>query len=166
MPAQLLQNRADIRQAERELAAAGLDVRVARARFYPSLNLTAGVGYEAFNTRYLFNSPESLIYSVGGDLVAPLINKKAIQADYLTANAEQLQAVYDYQQTVLNAFTEVINRLSKVENYGKSIEIKKQQFASLEASVDSATKLFQNARAEYMEVLLRPARPAWKPGWS
>ena len=41
-----------------------------------------------------------------------------------------------------------------MENYGKSIEIKKQQLESLEASVDSATKLFQNARAEYMDVLL------------
>lgn len=154
VPAQLLQNRADIRQAERELAAAGLDIKVARANFYPSLNISAGVGYQAFNTRYLFNSPESLIYNVGGDLVAPLINKKAIQADYMTANAMQLQAVYNYQRVILNAFTEVINRMSKVDNYGKSIEIKKQQLQSLEASVDNATKLFQNARAEYVDVLL------------
>lgn len=154
VPAQLLQNRADIRQAERELAAAGLDIKVARARFYPSLNLTAGFGYEAFNPRYLFMGPESMIYNVGGDLVAPLINKKAIQADYLTANSLQLQRVYEYQRVVLNAFVEVSNRLSKVDNYGKSIEVKKQQLVSLEASVDSATKLFQNARAEYMEVLL------------
>jgi NodT family efflux transporter outer membrane factor (OMF) lipoprotein len=153
VPAQLLMNRADIRQAERELEAAGLDVRVARAQFYPSLNLRAGVGYRAFNTRYLFTSPESLVYNAGGDLVAPLINKKAIQADYLTANAMQLQAVYEYQRTILNAFTEVINRLAKVENYGQSIEIKRLQLESLEASVDNATKLFQNARAEYMDVL-------------
>ena len=154
VPAQLLQNRADIRQAEQELAAAGLDIKVARARFYPSLNLSAGFGYEAFNPRYLFTAPESMIYGVGGDLVAPLINKKAIQADYMTANSLQLQKVYEYQRVVLNAFTEVINRLSKVDNYGKSIEIKKQQLQSLGASVDSATQLFQNARAEYMEVLL------------
>lgn len=154
VPAELLQNRADIRQAERELAAAGLDVRVARARFYPSLNISAGFGYEAFNTRYLFMGPESMIYNVGGDLLAPLINKKAIQADYMTANAMQLQRVYEYQRIVLNAFVEVINRLSKVDNYTKSIEIKKQQLASLEASVDNATQLFQNARTEYVEVLL------------
>ncbi|OYP34612.1 hypothetical protein CGZ80_14230 [Rhodopirellula sp. MGV] len=153
IPSQLLRNRADIRQAERELAAAGLDVKSARARFYPTLALNAGVGYQAFNTKYIFNSPESLIYNVAGDLVAPLINKKAIRADYLSANATQLQKVYDYQRTVLNAFTEVINWMAKVDNYGKSIEIKKQQLASLESSVDNATKLFQNARAEYMEVL-------------
>ncbi len=154
VPAQLLQNRADIRQAERELEAAGLDIRVARARFYPSLNISAGFGYEAFNPRYLFTAPESMIYNVGGDLIMPLINKKAIQADYMTANAVQLQKVYEYQRVVLNAFVEVINRLSKVDNYGKSIEIKKQQLQSLEASVENATLLFQNAHGEYIEVLL------------
>ncbi len=154
VPAQLLHNRADIRQAERELAAAGLNVKVARARFYPTLDLSAGVGYQAFNPQYLFTTPASLIYGVAGDLVAPLINKKAIKADYLSANAAQLQKLYDYQRTILNAYTEVVNRMSKVENYGQSIKVKKLQLAALDASVDSATKLFQNARVEYVDVLL------------
>ena len=154
VPSELLRNRADIRQAERELQAAGLDVRVARARFYPSLIINAGVGYNAFDARYLFSTPESLIYNLAGDVVAPVINRNAIKADYSNANAEQLKAVYNYQRTVLNAFTEVINRMAKVDNYGRSLEIKRQQLESLEASVDVATKLFQNARAEYVEVLL------------
>jgi multidrug efflux system outer membrane protein len=47
----------------------------------------------------------------------------------------------------------VINRVSMVQNYTKSIEFRKQQLQSLEASVDAATKLFQAARAEYIEVL-------------
>ena len=153
VPSELLQNRPDIRQAERELAATGLDVRVARASFYPKLTITSGVGYEAFNTRYLFFTPESLIYGVAGNMVAPLINKTAIRADYLNANAKQLQSLYAYQRTILNAFTEVINRVSKVQNYGESIELKKQQLASLEAAVDVANKLFQNARVEYIDVL-------------
>lgn len=163
VPSQLLQNRPDIRQAERELAAAGLDVRVARARFYPSLIITGEVGYEAFNPRYLFFTPESLIGSVAGNLIAPVINRAAIKADYLSANARQLQAVVKYQQVILNAFTEVINRISMVENYGKSIDIKKLQLESLEASVDTANKLFMAARVEYLDVLfaqrdLRDAR--------
>jgi NodT family efflux transporter outer membrane factor (OMF) lipoprotein len=163
VPADLLQNRPDVRQAERELAAAGLDVKVARARFYPRLNITSGVGWEAFNTKYLFTTPESLIYYVAGDLVAPLINKRAIQADYMNANAKQLQAVYNYTRVVLNAFTEVINRVTKVQNYTRSIEIKVQQLDALEASVDVATKLFENAQVEYIDVLfaqrdLRDAR--------
>ena len=153
VPSQLLLNRPDIRQAERDLQAAGLDVRVARANFYPRLTITSGVGYEAFNAKYLFFTPESLIYGVAGGLVAPLINKRAIQADYLTANAKQLQAIYEYQRVTLNAFTEVVNRVSKVQNYSRSIELKKQQLDSLESAVDVASKLFQNARVEYMDVL-------------
>ncbi|MCA9139818.1 MAG: TolC family protein, partial [Planctomycetales bacterium] len=154
VPSQLLQNRADIRQAEREVAAAGLDVKVARARFYPSLTLTGGLGWNAFSTGYLFRTPESLVYGLAGELVGPLINKRAIKADYWTANAVQLQSIYEYQKTVLQAHVEVVNHISKVENYRRSIEIKKQQLKSLEASVDSATKLFDGGRAEYVEVLL------------
>ncbi len=157
VPAQLLQNRPDIRQAEREIAAAGLDVKVARKRFYPVMTITSGVGYEAFNLRYLFITPEALVANVAGQLAGPLINFKAIKADYLGANARQLQTVYNYQRVIINAVTEVINRMSKVQNYLNSIKIKKQQVKSLEASVVAATSLFQNPRGDtridYLDVL-------------
>jgi NodT family efflux transporter outer membrane factor (OMF) lipoprotein len=158
VPAQLLQNRPDIRQAERELAAAGLDVKVARKRFLPVLTVTGGVGYSAFNPRYLFLTPEALIGNVAGGLVGPLINFTAIKADYLTATARQLQSVYNYQRVIINAVTEVINRINKVENFRKSIEIKKQQVAALAASVVAATNLYMSPRAgvdiDYLDVLL------------
>ncbi|MFO1066359.1 MAG: TolC family protein [Pirellulales bacterium] len=154
VPSQLLQNRADIREAERELSAAGLEVSVARARFYPSLVMSAGVGYEAFNTRYLFSSPESLIYNAAGELVAPLINRRAIRADYMTANAEQLQAVYSYQRTILNAFTEVINYMTAVRNYSEAIELKKKQLTALQTSVSIANDMFMTGRTTYIDVLL------------
>jgi hypothetical protein len=98
-------------------------------------------------------TPQSLIYNVAGDLVAPLINKTAIQAEYKNANAKELQALYNYQRVTLNAFTEVTNRVSMVQNYTKSIEIKKQQLAALEASVDVASKLYLQAGSNYMDVL-------------
>src|SRR6185312_8631354 len=63
VPAQLLLNRPDVRQAERELEAAGLDVKVARSHFFPRLDVNAGVGYEAFNPKYLFTTPEALMYN-------------------------------------------------------------------------------------------------------
>lgn len=152
LPAQLLLNRPDVRRAERELAAAGLEVEAARAEFLPRLDISGGVGYEAFNPKYLFR-PDALVANAAGGLVAPLVNTTAIRAAYLTANARQLQALYDYQRTVLTAFTEVVNSVSRAENYRKSIELRKLQLQALEASVDSATKLFQNARAEYTDVL-------------
>jgi NodT family efflux transporter outer membrane factor (OMF) lipoprotein len=153
VPAQLLLYRPDVRQAERELAAAGLDVLVARARFFPRVDLTGGIGYRAFNPKYLFD-PEALIANAAGELTAPVINRAAIRAEYLTANARQLQSVYNYQRVILTAVTEVVNRLSAVENYGASIAIKRQQLQALETAVDVAGKLFQAARAEYIEVLI------------
>lgn len=159
VPAQLLLNRRDIRAAELELSASGLDVSVARADFFPKLDITAGVGFEAFNPKFLFD-PEAFIANAAGELVTPLINKKAIQANYLSANARQLQAVYNYQRTVLNAFTEVVNSMAKVQNYRRSVEIKQQQVKALEESVNVARNLFNApiaeafARVEYVDVLL------------
>ena len=153
LPSELLDNRPDIRQAAREVEAAGLDIKVARARFYPTLMINAAAGYQAFNPKYLLNTPEAIAANVAGDLVAPLINKKAIKAEYMSANARQLQAIYNYQKVILNAYTEVVNKLAMVDNYSRSIEIKKKQILALETSVDVASKLFQNARAEYIDVL-------------
>ena len=104
-----------------------------------------------------------MIGDIAGGLVGPLVNKRAIRAQYLTANARQLQAIYNYQRVILEAFTQVINRMTMVENYSKSIEIKKQQLKTLEAAVEFADDLFQNARIEYIDVLfaqrdLRDAR--------
>lgn len=154
IPAQLLDNRPDIRQAELELAAAKIDIKVAKADFYPKLEISAGIGYNAFNPSYLFTSPQSLIYSLAGELAAPLINRNAIKARYLTANAKQIQAIYDYEQTILNAYIEVANQLSNIDNLENSYQLKTQQVAALTESIDISNDLFKNARADYMEVLL------------
>ncbi|TRZ46221.1 TolC family protein [Robertkochia solimangrovi] len=154
IPSQLLENRPDIRQAELELAASKLDVKVAKARFYPSLGISAGIGYQAFNPKYLLNTPESLLYSIAGDLTAPLINRNEIKATYISANAKQVQAVYNYEQTILNAYVEVANQLSRIGNLEKSYELKSKEVDALTQSIDISSTLFRSARADYMEVLL------------
>ena len=154
LPAKLLENRPDIRQAELELSAAKLNIKVAKANFYPSLGMKAGIGFEAFNPKFLFNSPESLLYSVAGEAMAPLINRNAIKAQYKNASAKQVQAAYEYEQTVLNAYIEVVNQLSKIDNLMNSYQNKDQQVKALDESVVIANQLFQSARADYMEVLL------------
>ncbi len=154
IPSQLLQNRPDIRQSELELAASKLDVKVAKARFYPSLGISAGIGLQAFNPSYLTKTPESLLYSLVGDLTAPLINRNAIKAMYNSANAKQIQAVYTYERTILNAYIEVANQLSNISNLEKSYHLKAQEVAALIQSIDIANQLFRSARADYMEVLL------------
>lgn len=154
LPAQLLAKRPDIRQAEQDLTAAKLDVKVAKARFYPSLGISAGIGYRAFNPAYLLKTPESLLYSLAGDLAAPLINRNAIKAAYYTANARQIQAIYNYERTVLNAYREVANQLAKIDNLEHSYDLKSRQVQALTRSIDISGDLFRSARADYMEVLM------------
>jgi outer membrane protein TolC len=154
LPSQLLQNRPDIRQAELELAASKLDIKVARAHFYPSLGISAGIGLQAFNPSYLTKTPESLLYNLVGDLTAPLINRNAIKATYYSANAKQLQAVYEYERTILNAYVEVVNQLSNLDNLQKSYNLKAQEVEALTESIKISNTLFRSARADYMEVLL------------
>lgn len=154
VPSQLLANRPDIKQAELELSASKLNVNVARANFYPSIGIKAGVGLEAFKTEFLTSTPESLAYSLVGDLVSPLINRNAIKAAYSTANNKQLQAVFDYEKTVLNAFIEVENQLSNVKNLKERYRLRENQVQRLTESIDLSIQLFKSARAEYTEVLL------------
>jgi multidrug efflux system outer membrane protein len=154
IPSQLLENRPDIKQAELNLAAAKLDVKSARAKFYPSLGISAGVGYRAYNAKYLFTSPESLLYSFAGELAAPLINRNAIKAEYKNANAKQVQAIYDYERALLNAYIEVVNQLSNINNLKESYNLKAKQVEALTASITISNDLFGSARADYMEVLL------------
>lgn len=153
VPAQLLQNRPDIRQAERELQAAKLDIQVARANFLPSLTLDAAVGFNAFNPALLL-SPQSFLYSLVGGLTRPLINRNSITAIYYSSNAKQIQTVYNYERTVLNAYIEVANQLSNSDNLQKSYDLKARQVQALIQSTSISNTLFKAARADYMEVLL------------
>ena len=153
IPSQLLINRPDIREAEMNLSAAKVDVRSARANFFPSVRIVGGVGFSAFNLAYLVN-PESLLFSLAGDVVAPLVNRNAIIAQYKNASARQVQAVYEYERTILNAYVDVLNQISSVQNFAKSYETKSREVDILMQSVVISNSLFRSARADYLEVLL------------
>jgi len=154
IPPQLLANRPDIKQAELELVASKLDVKVARAEFYPSLAIGASLGVQAFKTSYLFSLPESLLYSLAGDLAGPIINRNAIKAEFYSANARQLQALYNYERTILNAYLEVATELSKITNLEHSYSLKSKQVEALNRSIEVSNDLFKSARVDYFEVLM------------
>ena len=154
IPTQLLQNRPDVRKAELELAAADLNIAVAKANFYPSFAIRAGVGFQAFNPKYLLSTPESLMFSLAGDMMAPLVNRNAITAVYKNANATQIQAAFDYEKTIINAYAEVSNQVSNIYNLEKNYQLKSAQVDAMTQSVDVANQLFKAARADYLEVLL------------
>jgi outer membrane protein, multidrug efflux system len=154
VPSALLANRPDIRQSEYELIACKADLKAAQAAFYPSLTITGTVGLQAFNQSYLFLTPQSLAYTALGSLTAPLINRNAIKAQFRAANANQMEAYYNYQKTILNGYIEVSNELAKVRNYNEILSLKTQEVSTLNRAIESSLELFRAGKATYLEVLL------------
>lgn len=154
LPSQLLSNRPDIREAEYQVQASKFDLKSAKAAFFPSINLSAAVGFAAFNPQFLFSSPASIGYSAMGGLIAPLLNMNALKAQFNTAKANQLTAMYNYQKTILNGYVEVVNELSNLNNLQQISDLKKQQNNVLTQSVETSNELYKSGRATYLEVLL------------
>lgn len=154
IPSQLLQNRPDIKKAEYELMAAKQNVKSAKAAFYPSFNINGSLGFQAFNTAFLFASPKSLAYNLLGNLVTPLINRSAIKTQFKNAKANQLEALYNYQKTILNGYVEVSNELSNIKNLESIHALKTDEVKALTASIEISNDLFKSGRATYFEVLM------------
>jgi multidrug efflux system outer membrane protein len=158
IPSQLLKNRPDIKQAEFELLATKFDVRIAKTAFYPSFNITGSLGFQAFNTAFLFNSPQSIAYSLLGSLVTPLINRSAIRAQFNNAKTNQIDAMLNYQKTILNGYVEVSNELSGIKNLEQIYSRKTKEVEALTQSIDISNDLFKSGRATYFEVLMIQSR--------
>lgn len=153
VPSDLLRNRPDIRAAEHRMRAAHWDVKAARAAFYPSIRITSSVGYQAFNPKFLFATPESIAYAVAGGLVAPLVNRSAINAQFETASALQVQAMYEYQSVILSGFIEVASSLATVEQVDAIVAQRVAQLDALGETIATADLLFEAGQASYLEVL-------------
>lgn len=154
IPAQLLQNRPDIRQAELELLASRTDLSVARKAFLPSLNITGNLGFQAFRPGLLFTTPESIAYSLVGGLTMPMINRAAIKAEFNNATARQMDKLYQYQQSVVRAYIEVYNEVARTNNLAAIVETKQKESVALNSAVDISADLFRYGRANYLEVLI------------
>ena len=154
IPSQLLVNRPDIKKAELELFATDCNVKVAQAEFYPSFNISGAVGFQAFKPQFLLRTPQSIMFGLLGDLAAPVINRKAIQAEFSSAKAEQIAALYNYQKSILTGFVEVSNELSNISNLQKLYDVKNKEVEAHIKAIDISNDLFKSARADYFEVLL------------
>jgi len=153
IPADLIKNRPDVRQAQYELAATKADVFVSKAAFYPSLNIAATFGFQTFNPRFII-SPQSIAYNILGGLTAPLFNKTALKADLKIARATQIEALYYYQKSILNGYFEVYNQLVLINNLEKIVTFKNQEAEALTSSIQAASDLFSTGRATYLEVIV------------
>lgn len=119
LPAQLLERRPDLRQAEQALVAANANVGVAKAALFPSITLTASGGVASGSLSRLFSGPAQT-WSIGVGLLQPLLDAQRNLYEVDLADAQKREAILTYQKAVQSAFQEVSDALIARQKYAES----------------------------------------------
>jgi multidrug efflux system outer membrane protein len=152
LPSALLERRPDIREAEQQLRSANAELGVAKADFFPKLNLTGLFG-EVSPELAAFTSGGSVAWGVAAGLAGPVFHGGQLRAQYVQAQAAREQFSLQYQASVLNAFQEISDALISRE---KSASARTQQLRAVEAykiAVKISLERYRSGNADYYEVL-------------
>lgn len=152
IPVQLLSNRPDVRQAERNLAQAFYATNTARASFYPNITLSGMFGWTNNGGGIVMNPGQWLLNAIGS-LTQPLFNKGANIANLKIAEARQKEAKLQFRQSLLDAGKEVNDALVQCQTSKRQIELGKQQITTLNEAVRKTELLMLHSSTTYLEVL-------------
>lgn len=146
-----LANRPDVKAAEYALKAQTAQVDVARAAFYPQLNITASAGWTN-NVGEIVNPGQMLLNAIGS-LVQPLFNKGQNRANLRIAKARQEQALVAFSQALLVAGTELSDALTACRLSSERLALRQQEVAASERAYEVSKDVMQNSSSTYLEVL-------------
>lgn len=150
--AQLLKNRPDVQAAELSFRAAFENTNVAKTFFYPALTLTANGGLATLQMADFFNN--SVFYNLIGGITQPIFARGQNKARLTTAQAQQQQAFYTFQQTLLTSGQEVSNALYAYQTASEKESTRAKQITSLTKAVDFTQELLRYSSAtNYTDVL-------------
>jgi multidrug efflux system outer membrane protein len=141
LPSELLERRPDIARAERTLQARNAQIGVARAAYFPSIQLVGQGGFLSDEARRLLVS-DSRVWSIGPRIGIPLFTGGRTAADVRRAEAVYQQGIADYRAAVLSAVREVEDALAQ-------IALRTEQSASQAEAVRSAAQVVTLAKARY-----------------
>jgi hydrophobe/amphiphile efflux-1 (HAE1) family protein/NodT family efflux transporter outer membrane factor (OMF) lipoprotein len=152
LPADLLERRPDVAQAERDLASANASIGVAKAGFFPVVRLTGSGGFVSGDIETLFNW-ESRVWNFGPSVSLPIFAGGRNKANLARSRAVYEEAVAKYRQRVLVAFADVENSLSGLDYLGRQAAAQQQAVTSARRAADLATQRFTAGVVSYLEVV-------------
>ncbi len=152
IPIQLLANRPDVRSAEMTLAQAFYTTNQARAAFYPQLTLSGSAGWTN-STGTTVANPAKFIASAVGSVTQPIFSQGTLRANLRVARARQEEARLAFEQTLLEAGSEVSNALYQYHATNEKVIFRYQQIDALEKSVQYTQMLLRLGSSTYLEVL-------------
>jgi outer membrane protein, multidrug efflux system len=152
LPSELLERRPDIAAAEDRVAAANADIGVARAAYFPALNLNALFGVASAAAGNVFSAP-SETWSFGPAAVLNLFDGGRRRATTAKARAGHDEAVATYRQTVLNAFGEVEDNLSSLNRLSQEAQTQHAAVVAAAETTRHATDLYKGGLASNFDVV-------------
>ena len=153
VPALLLANRPDVREAEYQVRYYFELTNVAKTYFYPSLTITAQGGWSNGGVAQLFNAT-SVFGNIFGGLVQPIFNQGLNRQRLAVARAQQEEFIATFKKTLLTAGQEVSNALYNYQAASDKIITRSQQISFLKKSVEYTKELLKySAKANYTDVL-------------
>ena len=152
IPVQMLGNRPDVQAAEMELAKAFYATNVARAAFYPSVNLPGTLGWTNDTGGVVLNPAQWLLNAIGS-LSQSLFDRGTSIANLKVAKAEQEIAALAFQQKLLEAGSEVNNALTALQTARERIALTSQNVTALTEAVRKTELLMRHSSTNYLEVL-------------
>ena len=152
LPADLLERRPDVAEAERQLASANARIGVAKSAFFPVLRLTGSGGFVSGDLANLF-SLDSRVWNIGPSLSIPLFAGGRNQANLQRSQAAYDEAVARYRQQILVAFGEVETSLSGLHHLAKQAEAQARAVASARRAAELANERYKGGIVSYLEVV-------------
>jgi outer membrane protein, multidrug efflux system len=152
LPSELLERRPDVRQAEATLSAATQRIGVARASQFPTLSLTGSLGQQSTELDSLFSSG-ARIWSIGANIIGPIIDGGRFAARTEQAEAQARQAEAGYQRAVEDAFRDVSDALSNVRLAADQETDLAEQVQQARNALRLSQMRYENGYSAYLEVL-------------
>ena len=153
IPLQILSNRPDVHANEMALANCFYNVNKARSAFYPNITINGSAAWTNNSGGGIVN-PGKILSTAVASLVQPIFYRGQLTAALKVAKAQQEQAFLTWQQSVLNAGSEVSNALALYQSSQKRSELEIIQIASLERNVEVAEKMFKmSTNGNYLNVI-------------
>lgn len=152
LPAELLERRPDVAEAERQLAAANARIGVAKAAFFPVVRLTGSGGYLSGDVDNLFNW-ESRVWSIGPSVSLPVFAGGRNRANLERSRAAFEEAVARYRQQILVAFGDIESSLLAIACLSKQAAAQSRAVASSRKAADLASDRYRSGIVSYLEVV-------------
>ena len=153
LPSSLLERRPDIREAEQQLRSANAQVGVAKADFFPQLNLTGLFGEVSSDLSTFTSGGGDIAWSVAAGLTGPIFHGGQLRAQYAQARAMREQFALQYQATVLNAFLEISDALVSREKLAEARAHQTRAVGAYKVAVKISMERYRLGSADYFEVL-------------